>query len=116
MDLTRHNTKFGMLAFDDCAEVQLNAALDLGGGITVHPACPIDLPEHWRTWLGTLQTDYLVDANLAVCVQIDSATPTVLDGETKQLEKRLSALRLGFFLHGIPDIPERFHRSRWRRR
>ena len=108
MDLTRHNTKFGILAFDNCAEVPLNAALDLGDGITVHPACPIDLPEHWRTWLGTLQTGYLVDANLAVCVQIDSATPTDLDGETKQLEKRLSALRLGLFLHGIPDYRNDF--------
>ena len=108
MDLTRHNTKFGMLAFDNCAEVQLNATLDLGDGITAHPACPIDLPEHWRTWLGTRQTGYLVDANLAVCVQIDSATPTVLDGETNQLEKKLSALRLGLFLHGIPDYRNDF--------
>ena len=31
MDLTRHNTKFGMLAFDNCDEVQLNAALAARG-------------------------------------------------------------------------------------
>ena len=108
MDLTRHNTKFGMLAFDNCAEVQLNAALDLGDGITVHPACPINLPEHWRTWLGTLQTSSLVDANLLVCIQIDSATPTVLDGETNQIAERLFALRFGLFLHGIPDYRNNF--------
>ena len=75
MDLKRHNTKFGILAFDNCAEVPLNAALDLGDGITVHPACPIDLPEHWQTWLGTLQTGYLVDAKFgSLCPDRFSAT------------------------------------------
>ena len=51
---------------------------------------------------------HLVDANLVVCIQIDSATPTVLDGETNQIAERLFALRFGLFLHGIPDYRNNF--------
>ena len=103
MDPARRNTKFGMLAFDGCSDVNVEGSLMLGNGVSFHPGCPIELPEHWNTWLGSLQSENLTGANLAFTVQIDSETPTTLDAETKQLLEQLLALRFGLFLHGIPE-------------
>ena len=103
MDPTRRNTKFGMLAFDDCPRVDLAGPVVIGNGVSVHPRCPIELEDHWRTWLGTFQAETLTGANLVFTVQIESATPTILDAETKQLNEHLLALRVGLFLHGIPE-------------
>ena len=103
MDPARRNTKFGLLAFDGCAGVDLVGALALGDGVSVHPGCPIELPEHWITWLGSIQAERLTRANLVFTVQIESETPTILDAETDQLATHLQALRFGLFLHGIPE-------------
>lgn len=103
MDPARRNTKFGVLAFDSCCGVDLQGTQALGDVVSVHPGCPIELDEHWRTWLGTLQTEKLIGANLVFTVQIDSATPSILDAETKQLHEQLLVLRFSLFLHGIPD-------------
>lgn len=103
MDPARRNTKFGILALDDCAGVYLERPVALGDGISVHPGCPIELEEHWRIWLGTLHAEHLTGANLVFTVQVDSETPTVVDAETKRLHEQLLALRFGLCLHGIPD-------------
>ena len=103
MDPARRNTKFGMLAFDGCSDVNVEGSVVLGDRVSVHPGCPIELPEHWNTGLGSLQSENLTGANLAFTVQIDSETPTILDAETKQLLEHLLALRFGLFLHGIPE-------------
>ena len=103
MDTERRNTKFGILAFDRCSGVDFEGSLVLGDGVSVHPGCPIELPEHWNTWLGSVQSENLTRANLAFTVQIDSETPTTLDAETNQLLEQLLALRFGLFHHGIPE-------------
>ena len=103
MDPAQRNTKFGILALDDCSDVNLQGPLVLGDEVSVHPGCPIDLPEHWNTSLGSLQAESLTGANLTFTVQIDSDTPTILDAETQQVLQQLLALRFGLFLHGIPD-------------
>ena len=103
MDPARRNSKFGILAFDGCFNVNIERSVVLGDGLSVHPHCPVELPEHWRTWLGSLQSDNLVNANLAFTVQIDSETPTILDAETQQLLDQLLGLRVALFLHGIPE-------------
>ena len=103
MDPTRRNTKFGLLAFSGCAGVDLEGPLALGDGVSVHPGCPIELSEHWITWLGSIQAEHLTGANLVFTVQIESEAPTILDAETDQLAKQLQALRFGLLLHGIPE-------------
>ena len=103
MDSTRRNTKFGLLAFDGCAGVDIEGRIVLGDGVSVHPTCPIDLPDQWITWLGSIQAERLTRANLVFTVQVESETPMVLDAETDTLAKQLRALRFGLCLHGIPD-------------
>lgn len=102
MDPARRNTKFGILAFDRCSGVEIDNSQVLGDGVSVYPDCPIELPAHWNTWLGSIQSENLTRANLTFTVQINSETPTFLDDETKQLLKQLEALRFGLFFHGIP--------------
>lgn len=104
MDSRRGGTKFGLLAIRNtstaiAADVEVLAP----GEIVAHAACPIDLPEHWRNWLGTLQTPELVDANLTIAIQVPSVTPDVMDAETHAIEQRLDRVWHGLRLQGIPD-------------
>src|SRR4051794_24325136 len=104
------NHKFSVLAFDDCAEVKLSAdAVTLSATLTAHRVAPFELPEHWKGWLGTLQTGHFADSNLAILIARPSVTPEVLDQETKDLERELTAFFFGMMLQGVPD----FGRTTW---
>jgi hypothetical protein len=104
------NHKFSVLAFDDCAEVTLSAdAVPLSNTLTAHRTAPFELPEHWKRWLGSLQTQHYSDANLAILISRSSDTPEVQDQETKDLERELTAFVFGMMILGVPD----FARTTW---
>jgi hypothetical protein len=84
----------------------VNVPVDLGGGVSAHPNCPIPVPDHWREWLGSLQTGVIEAANLVLAVEIPSQTPTILDAETHALDSRLTALWRGLLLQGIPTYQD----------
>jgi len=102
-DKTKTNTKFGLLALDDCKDLAFEDTVELGEGVSIHSTCPIEVPGHWKEWLGTLETGHLQDADFLIAVQADSATPAVLDAETRAIDVRLNAHWYGLLLHGIPD-------------
>src|SRR5262245_1261570 len=105
MDATQRGTKFGLLAIKH-ASAHITGNIDLGatpGEIAAHAACPITLPTHWQEWLGTIQTEDIHQANLTVAIQIDSATPDILDQESKDVEQRLVDVWHGMRLNGIPN-------------
>lgn len=102
-DPTRRNTKFGLLALDDCIQVQFQQTVDVSADVSIHPTCPIAIPAHWIEWLGTLETGHLADANLVIAIQIPSTTPTILNAETHTLHSALMGHLYGLLLHGIPD-------------
>ena len=102
-DAQRINTKFGLIALDDCRDVALGGSVDAGDGVSFHDRCPIALPDHWKEWLGTLATDHVHDANLIIAVQVTSATPQILDAETNAVDERLRALFYCLLLDGIVD-------------
>lgn len=104
------NHKFSVLAFDDCAEVKLSAdAVPLSTVATAHRAAPFELPEHWKGWLGSLQSGHFADANLTILISRPSVTPEVLDQETKDVERELTAFIFGMMVQGVPD----FARTIW---
>jgi hypothetical protein len=80
--------------------------VDLGGGVSAHPACPIELPAHWREWLGTLQAEVITGANLLIAIEMPSQTPTILDAETQLLDRRLTAMWRGLSLQGVPTYQQ----------
>jgi hypothetical protein len=104
------NHKFSVLAFDDCAQVNLSAdSVKLSSSLTAYTAAPFELPDYWKKWLGSLQSGHFVDANLIIMISRPSATPAVLDQETKDLERELTTFVFGMMIQGVPD----FGRTTW---
>jgi len=97
------NTKFGVLALDNCLELAITAPLKLSESATIYPYCPVAFPDHWREWLGTLQTAAFEKASLAIVVERPSKTPHDLDHEIHEIDLELRAHFCGILLNGIPD-------------
>lgn len=53
-DAERINSKFGLLALDDCLEVDLGVVVDAGNGVSFHPTCQLRFPtigeSGWGLW------------------------------------------------------------------
>lgn len=100
------NHKFSALAFDDCIAVELAKPVELAPNLRAYPAAPFELPKHWKAWLGTLKSGHFSEANLVIVITRVSATPGVLDQETRDLERILTAFVFGLMLDGGPDYKE----------
>lgn len=72
----------------------------------MYPSAPFDIPEHWQKWIGTLKNAHFAEANLVVVVTRPSATPGVLDQETRDLERELTTFICGLMIGGVPDYKE----------
>jgi hypothetical protein len=99
---TQPNTKFGLLALHQCSG-RIAVPLDLGDGLSAHPTCPLDLPEHWQRWLGEIPTKTIVEAKLLIGFVRPSPTPTILDAEIDSLDQQLSGMWRSVLLQGIPS-------------
>src|ERR1035437_6980723 len=99
-------TKFGILGLDDCQVIDFAGPLRLSDTVTAYTACPLQVPEHWREWLGSLRVGHLENANFLLVVARPSATPDILDQETKEIDQALTALWFGLLLHGVPDYSD----------
>ena len=53
----------------------------------------LDLPAHWREWLGSIRADRIKNCNLVLLSKFPSQTPEVLDAENRLLQQRV----LGFY-------------------
>jgi hypothetical protein len=100
------NHKFSALAFDDCMEVKLSTAAEVAPNLRAYPAAPFELPQHWKEWIGTLKNGHFTEANLVLIITRASAAPSVLDQETRDLERELTAFVFGLMLGGVPDYKE----------
>jgi hypothetical protein len=99
------NHKFSLIVFDDCIEVKLSTdAVLLSPTLTAYKAAPFELPDHWKAWIGSLETEHFKEANLAIMIHRLSATPEVMDQDTKDLERELTAFVFGMMIQGVPDF------------
>lgn len=57
-----------------------------------------DVPADWCEWLGSIRAEEVSDCNLFLVSRIASATPEILDGENKILEKRVWHFYVGLLL------------------
>jgi hypothetical protein len=53
----------------------------------------LDVPAHWREWLGSIRADRIKNCNLVLLSKMPSQTPEVLDAENQLLQRRA----LGFY-------------------
>lgn len=73
------------------------------GEVAILAKLPIELPEHWEQWLGTLRLDEIGGSNLFILTQMPSKAPEVLDGENSALTDRLQRFYFGILM-SVPYI------------
>jgi hypothetical protein len=59
------------------------------------------VPEHWREWLGTIQTEAVERSNLTLLCKMPSKTPAVLDTESEILKRRVWGFYIGLLLSSM---------------
>lgn len=94
--------KYGLIGLR--ATTNLAAPLDLGGGFLALPGGALELPAHWREWVGTIRTDTIHDASLLLVAVGPSQHPEVLDGENQTLTSRVDALFFGLLAAARPSF------------
>jgi hypothetical protein len=58
----------------------------------------LDVPAHWREWLGTIRSKEIESCNLVFLSKMVSRSPDVLDGEIQQLQNRVYGFYKGLLL------------------
>jgi hypothetical protein len=58
----------------------------------------LDVPDHWREWIGSIRTEEIEGCNLALLGKMRSSTPQILDGENELLQRRVWGFYIALFL------------------
>jgi hypothetical protein len=58
----------------------------------------LDVPAHWREWIGSIRAEEIERCNLALLCKMPSATPGVLDGENQLLQRRVWGFYIALLL------------------
>jgi len=82
--------KYALLCLRTGADLSsLPDFLDLGSGFFCSRGLPLELPDHWSEWLGSIKVERLGDSNLVLAVVQPSENPRVLDKANDQLCRAL---------------------------
>lgn len=57
-----------------------------------------ELPEDWKSWLGTIRTEELGNCNLFLLTKLVSSAPEILDAENQKLHRLIWTFYLGLLL------------------
>src|ERR1700682_5295775 len=76
---------------------------DLGDGYLAVEQLPVTVPEHWKTWVGTLQFEAIVGAALYLIVHGEAHDLKVLNEENRVLRTKVYHFYTGFTL-AIPYV------------
>jgi hypothetical protein len=82
-------------------EVKIEHAVpfrELAPGLWAWTDQSLDVPVHWREWLGSIRANQIKDCNLALLSKMPSQTPGVLDGENQLLQRRAWGFYVGLLL------------------
>lgn len=92
--------KFALLALR--ADAQLGAHfVQIGEGLHAMHEPPVNIPEHWKEWLGTIEVRRLKECRLFLLANAPSETPDVLDDESVWLEHRLNLFHSALALASV---------------
>lgn len=91
------NEKYAILGLD-CEASLTEAVMELHGGFLAFTRETFQLPKHWRDWLGEIRSEEIEEFGLYLVAKQSSQSPTILDGENKELRTRLGRLYAGLQL------------------
>ena len=81
--------KYALLALK--ASAKLGASrIRVGRGLHALHEPPVDLPSHWKEWLGSLEADSVAECRLFLLATAPARKPKVLDEENVWLEHRMN--------------------------
>src|SRR6266542_1806191 len=72
--------------------------VELTPGAFVTRELPLAVPDHWRTWLGSLRVDDLSKADLFIFAGAPSNAPKILDAENNELSDLIHHLYFGLLI------------------
>lgn len=61
----------------------------------------LDVPTHWREWLGSIRAQEIKGCNLALLCKMPSATPGILDSENQLLQRQVWGFYIALLLSSI---------------
>jgi len=97
------NEKFACLAFHECwLAPGFPDEIQLAPNVWAAQKLDVKMGSHWARWVGSLAMDALTDASLVIYTTMPSANPEALDGENKELARRLDYVLYGLLLQGVP--------------
>lgn len=79
-------------------KLQFSDPLQLDANLFATRELPLAMPDHWKTWLGTLRVDELRRANLFLFAHAPSTAPESLNEENKQLAALIHRLYFGLLI------------------
>ncbi|HXN56816.1 MAG TPA: hypothetical protein VN874_11150, partial [Myxococcales bacterium] len=82
--------KYALIAVE--AVTDLKGEIDLGEGLFAIRGGGLRLPDDWKGWLGSLESDAIERSNLVLLAKMPSGRPTVLDAENQLLQNRTNWL------------------------
>jgi hypothetical protein len=82
--------KYALIALDVATD--LKGTIDLGDDLLALQGEGLHLPNHWREWLGSIESDRIERYGLILLAKRTSQRPTVDDDENQQLQYRTNWL------------------------
>ncbi len=100
------NEKYALIALD----VRVRQRIPLqqfAPGYWASTDIRLEVPLHWREWLGTIQTEALARSTLILLCKMASLTPQVLDTQNELLKRQVWGFYIGLLLSSTftPDEP-----------
>ncbi|TRV35840.1 MAG: hypothetical protein EWV70_09530 [Microcystis flos-aquae Mf_QC_C_20070823_S20] len=93
----REGEKFSLIGLQVDADTGISDSA-IVEGLEVYTSLKLDMPGHWRGWLGTLRIEEIEACNLILLSRHKSKTPGVLDGENQALSRKVGLWYTGLML------------------
>jgi hypothetical protein len=91
--------KYALIALE-VPTPDFDGSIDLGGGLVALRGGSLRVPEHWREWIGSIESDAIEQARLLLLARQRSQRPDVLDNENLELQHRTEWLFWGLLATG----------------
>jgi hypothetical protein len=92
------NHKYGLIALDGAAAFE--QPIDLGNGYFALARRLVELPAHWKEWLGTVRTDRIERAGLVLLATVPTERPEDIDADNDLAGRRVDNLFWGLLAAG----------------
>ncbi len=80
------------------------AVVDLDEEVSAHVRPALELPEQWRTWLGTLKSEQIADTEFMIVARKPSAKPHEMDKDTQDVSNAARWMWEGLCVSNIPFV------------